>query len=470
MSATMNPNDAAASAERKRIVVLDDEESIRRLLRVILAEEGCEVFATDDGFAALSHIQSQGCDLVIQDLRMPKMDGLIFLQSLKKRAPDIPVIVLTAFGTWETAVEAMRLGAYTHLPKPFDNDELRLLINRALERGERRPTGESANLPIMIGVTDVMQRISRLIVRIAPTDSTVLISGESGTGKELVAHAVHDNSLRAGQPFLPVNCGAFTETLLESELFGHVKGAFTNAVNDRKGVFECADRGTLFLDEVGEMSPAMQVKLLRVLETRTYRPVGGQRNCRVDVRIIAATNRDLRRVVQAGEFREDLYYRLNVIPIHLPPLRERCEDIPLLAGNFLARFGKQMNKHVSGFENDVLKMFINYAWPGNIRELENTVERAVALSVGERITVAEVTGPITEPKTSALSADADDAAAQAVLPEAGMNMEAWLEDRERKLILQALDRTNGNLTEAAKLLGMSFRSIRYRVAKLKIER
>jgi two-component system response regulator PilR (NtrC family) len=451
----------AAVSTRKRILVLDDEPSLQRLLRVILESEGYEVTVTDDGHAALGLAGQLPADLIIQDLRMPKMDGLTFLRLLKDRHPAIPVIVLTAFGTMETAIEAMRLGAYTHINKPFDTEELRLVVSRALERIDIHRKSPRSGVPFLdiVANTPVMARVNSLVSRIAPTDSTVLITGESGTGKELIARAIHFASLRADKQFVAVNCGAFPETLLESELFGHVKGSFTGAIADRKGVFESADGGSLFLDEVAEMAPQTQVKLLRVLETRAFKPVGGDRETRVDVRFITATNQHLQQMVAQGRFREDLYFRLNVIPVELPPLRERKEDIPLLAGHFLARLAKRMNRTITAFDDTVIEKLLAYSWPGNVRELENTVERAVALARGDHITLADLSGPV-------LSA----AKSTGALPANGMNLEQHLLDQERLFITQALERTNWNLTEAAKLLNMTFRSLRYRVAKLNIER
>jgi two-component system, NtrC family, response regulator PilR len=484
---------------KRRIVVLDDETAIQRLLKVILEGEGYEVLTTDDGNVALEKIRQQPVDLIIQDLRMPKMDGLTFLRLVKERHPDIPSIVVTAFGTFDTATEAMRLGAYTHLTKPFDTEEMRQTVSRALQRIEFNRKSPRVSVPFLdiISNTSSIAAITNLIKRVAPTDSTVLISGESGTGKELVARAIHYASLRSDQPFVAINCGAFSETLLESELFGHVKGAFTNAIADRKGVFESADRGTLFLDEVGEMTQAMQVKLLRVLETRTFKPVGGAKDTRFDVRFITATNRNLLQMVAEGQFREDLYYRLNVIPVELPPLRERKDDVPLLAGHFLARFAKRMNKTVSGIDEAVKEKLMAYSWPGNVRELEHTIERAVALARDEKITISDLAGPVlgnsSNPRVSASgltiakspttqlppppaaviseAAGTDSFPTGAVLlPQEGIDLEKHLLELERAYILQALERCNWNLTETAKLLNMTFRSIRYRVAKLNIER
>jgi two-component system response regulator PilR (NtrC family) len=477
----------APHAGQRRILVLDDEASMQRLMRVILEGEGYEVVATDDGREALDLVGREPFDLVIQDLRMPKMDGLTFLRLLKERRPEMLSIVVTGYGTWDTAVNAMRLGAYTHLAKPFDTEDFRQLVARALERrrhlaSHRRPT----DFPLLdiVGNSPATNAVVHLIKRIAATDTTVLLSGESGTGKELVARAIHYNSLRQNGPFVPVNCGAFTETLLESELFGHVKGAFTNAIADRQGLFAAADTGTLFLDEIGEMSPLMQVKLLRVLEGRTYKPVGSSRESRTDVRILAATNRNLAQLMNEGDFREDLYHRLNVIPMALPSLRERREDIPLLAGHFLARYSKRMGKQVTGIEEEALRKLVEHSWPGNVRELENTIERSVALCAGERITEAEITGldsagfapqpaagaAVFPPVPHAPAPGVLPPSAPTVLPEGGMDLERYLLALERAYIIQALERTEWNMTEAAKLLGMTFRSIRYRVGKLGIER
>lgn len=483
----------------RRILVLDDEISIQNLLRVILESEGHAVFTTDDGHVALNRIDEHGVDLIIQDLRMPKMDGLTFLKKLKEKHADIPSIVITAFGTLESTIEAMRLGAYTSLNKPFDTEEIRHTVSRALERIEVSRKVSRTSVPFLdiISKTSLMAQVSSLINRVAPTDSTVLITGESGTGKELVARAIHFLSLRLDQPFVAVNCGAFTETLLESELFGHVKGSFTNAIADRKGVFEMADRGTLFLDEVGEMSVPTQVKLLRVLETRTFRPVGGAKDIRVDVRFITATNRVLSQMVAEGTFREDLFYRLNVIPIELPPLRERTDDIPLLAGHFLAQFAKRMNKAVTAIDDAVIERLLTHAWPGNVRELENTIERAVALCAGERITLADLP-PIllnrapSRPGTGAASGShaeirlpqqgnesrsypqtafpSGPTGTRTPLPPDGIDLDRYLMEIEKGYILEALERCNWNLTESAKLLNMTFRSIRYKVAKLGIDR
>lgn len=495
--------EAVRSSPKARIIVLENESGMQRLMRVILESEGYHVMVSDDGEEVLEAVDREDWDLIISDLRMPKMEGLTFLRLLKERHPAAICIVLTAFGTWETAIEAMRLGAYTHLAKPFDTEDLRHLVARAVEKKrfiDRNPEAKKMPFLDLVGNSAAMNAVALMVKRIAPTDSTVLIAGESGTGKELVAQAIHHQSQRKTGPFVPVNCGAFTETLLESELFGHVKGAFTNAIADRKGLFETADGGSLFLDEVGEMSLPMQVKFLRVLETRRFKPVGGNREVQSDVRIIAATNRRLGQMVAEGAFRDDLFHRLNVIPIALPPLRDRINDVPLLTGHFLARFAKRMDKEVRTIEEGALGQLLKYTWPGNVRELENTIERAVALCPGDLITADDIVGPMAASRPGGQLSAAQLAAGYTVadtptisptqsetlstgtwgtvgsgettaaLSTDGMDLERHLLDLERAYILQALERTEWNLTEAAKLLNMTFRSIRYRISKLNIER
>jgi len=456
-----------------RIIVVDDEPSMRKVLDAALSSEGHEIHTTDDGAEALGLYTGGDWELVIQDLKMPKMDGLELLRSLKEADPDACVIVITAFGTWDTAVEAMRLGAYDYLKKPFDNDHLRSVVSKALERrrsgaASTRPQGDapSSAAEALTGNDPRIREIVDVIRRVAPTDSTVLISGESGTGKERVARAIHAESLRSAEPLIPVNCGAFTETLLESELFGHVRGSFTGAVADKKGLLEVADRGTLFLDEVGEMSPQTQVKLLRALENRSFRPVGGVSDRFVDVRFIAATNRDLQNMVARGTFREDLYYRLNVIPLEVPPLRARKGDTPLLAGQFLAKYAAKVGKPISVISEKAADWLKAYDWPGNVRELENTIERAVALARSNELTIDDLAassaarpGPATPAGTLQNDLQAAD------LPESGMDLAEHLASVEREFIRKALAATGGNLTRAAKLLGMTFRAIRYKVQK-----
>ena len=449
-----------------RVLVVDDEEHIRSVLKIMLEGAGYEVHATDDGNEALGKVSEGSWDVIIQDIRMPKMNGLDLLKSLQELEEPPLSLVITAFESWDDAVEAMRLGAHDYIKKPFDNDHVRDLVAQAVSRRrmlKSRPEDARNAGGNLIGNTPGMQEIVRLIRRAARTDSTIVILGESGTGKELVARAIHYGSPRALGPFIPVNCGAFTESLLESELFGHVRGAFTGAVADKKGLIEIAGGGTFFLDEVAEISPATQVKLLRVLENREFKPVGDVGTKASDVRFITATNQDLEKAVAENRFREDLHYRLNVIPIRLPPLRERKDDIPLLAGHFLARYSKRMRKRVEAIDEDAMAHLMAYDWPGNVRELENTIERAVALTEGERITREDLGGRIRERGPQGGKGNVD-------LGPEGVALEERLAEVERDYITKALAMTGGNLTRAAELLGIPFRSIRYRVKKLGIER
>lgn len=447
-----------------RVMVVDDEPSMRKLLEIMLAGEGYEVFTTDDGNEALKKIiEEKNWDIVIQDVRMPKMDGFLLLKSIQGLKDPPFVLVITAFSTWDDAVKAMRLGAYDYIKKPFDNEHIKAVVKQALNRRNlltklaSQAAPRPVNLDNIVGNSPLMQEVIRLVQRAAPTDSTILIRGESGTGKELVARAIHYSSPRAQAPFIPVNCGAFTETLLESELFGHLRGSFTGAITDKKGLLEIADGGTFFLDEISEMSPAAQVKLLRVLENREIKPVGGVKTRSIDVRFITATNQDLEKLIREGRFREDLYYRLNVIPIYLPPLRERVEDIPLLAGHFLAIHSRRTRKKVEGIDADAMELLMRYDWPGNVRELENVIERAVALTESDRITRRDLVGPVLQTEPPPLDSD-------------GIDLDKHLEEVERLYVLRALRTTGWNLTRAAELLKIPLRSMRYRIKKLGIQR
>jgi two-component system response regulator PilR (NtrC family) len=448
--------------EAGRILVVDDEQSMLEMMEIVLQKEDCNVATTLDPLKALDMVREQDFDAVVQDLKMPRMNGLKLLEKIKTLRPELPVIIITAFSTWDNAVEAMRLGAFDYIKKPFDTDNIRAVVRRAVE--QKRSLEESSAVSLMdvgeiVGSSAPMQKVLATVRRVAATDSTVVIQGESGTGKELIARALHYNSMRSKEPFITVNCGAFTETLLESELFGHVRGAFTGAVSDKKGLFEIADRGTLFLDEVSEMSPATQVKVLRVLEDRQFMPVGGMAARRVDVRFITATNRILEEEVASNRFREDLYYRLNVIPIEIPPLRDRKEDIPLLAGHFLAIYSKSMGKQVTAVSEKARAKLLKHDWPGNVRELENVIQRSVAFCEGDHIEDFDLF-TTRQPAASAEPVS---------LPEGGINLEERLADIERSYILQALETTRGNITQAAELLGVSFRSLRYKMKKLGIE-
>jgi two-component system response regulator PilR (NtrC family) len=453
------------------ILIVDDERSMREFLAIFLRRAGHRVEAAAGGADGLSALKSREFDVVITDLRMPGVGGLEILAEAKKLHPETQVIVVTAFATTETAIAAMKAGAYDYLTKPFKVDEVGLVVERALERRVlhrenlvlRDEIKGRYKLERLIGKSPAMQRTFEILRKIAPARTSVLLIGESGTGKELAARAVHELSPRADKPFVPVNCGAIPETLLESELFGHVRGSFTGANTDKQGLFEAAHGGTLLLDEVAELPVAMQVKLLRVLQERKVKPVGGVAEREVDVRIVAATNRDLETEVEKGTFRQDLFYRLNVIQLRLPPLRERREDIPLLVDHFIRKFSAEHGRQVSGTDPEAMSALMGYHFPGNVRELENLIERAVTLASTDRVSSESL------PTLKGLSASDSAVGAPAVtLPEQGIDLERVVEDFERSLIIRALERTDGHRTEAAKLLGVTFRSLRYRLSKLGI--
>ncbi len=462
----------ATAAERQtgRILVVDDEPSMRELLQIVLRREGYSVRLAENGRTALSTLEREPADVLISDIKMPDMSGVDVLREAKRLDPDLVGIMVTAFASTETAVEALRLGAYDYLTKPFDVDELKAKVRNAFERRElrqenvllKRALRSASEFSNIIGRSKPMQAVFDLVETIAPTNSTILITGESGTGKELVARAIHFNSLRRERSFVALNCGALPETLLESELFGHVRGAFTGAAGNKKGLIETAERGTVFLDEISEMSPMMQVKLLRVLQERKFRRVGGTEEIDADIRIIAATNRELGRMVAEGRFREDLYYRINVIPVQLPPLRERREDIPLLAEHFLAKYRTQMGKTTSSVSPAALQALEAFDWPGNVRQLENIIERAVALERGPSVQPESLPSDITSrvPDRSE-AADRD----EAKLPEAGLDLPRHLESQEREYVAQALRQTLGRHDKAARLLGISPRQFRYLLDK-----
>jgi two-component system response regulator PilR (NtrC family) len=447
-----------------KILILDDEQSMRDFLSIMLKKNGYDVSAAESAAAALKAVQSEIFDIVISDVRMPGMNGIELLKAVKEASPETIVIMITAHATAESAVEAMKLGAYDYIMKPFKVDEIKLVIQKALEkkllRKEnillKREMESRLGFDNFIGSSQSMQKVFMLIRQVADTNSTVLISGESGTGKELVARAIHMSSLRRHKPFVTINCGALPETLLESELFGYMKGAFTGAVSNKQGLFEAAGNGTIFLDEIGDTTPALQVKLLRVLQDRVFMRVGGTTEIRVDVRVVAASNRDLWTEVSKGAFREDLYYRLNVIPVHLPALRDRKEDIPLLVDFFLAKAGT--GKKGKKISPDVIKLFMDYRWPGNVRELENTMERLVILTTGEVITTEDVPAQIKEQQIGPNHIPAE-------IPEDGLDLEMLLENTEKRLLQKALEKAGGVKTEAAKLLRLSFRSFRHRLQK-----
>ena len=473
-----SPRETTQESRPGKVLVVDDEEGLRETLAAILEGAGHQVETEPDGVAALERLaQDPEFDLVIADLRMPRMDGLELLRRVRASYPEIDLLAMTAYDSWESAVEAMRLGAYNYLRKPFrDNDEVRQAVANVMRvRRFRAQTAPEAfaSCDALIGNTPQIVRLKDVLRRVAPLEGTVLLTGESGTGKSLVAKIIHYNSPRSQGPFVTISCGEFAESLLESELFGHVRGAFTGAVADKKGLFEVAEGGTVLLDEVGEMSPQTQVKLLHVLEEREVRPVGATQTLKVDVRLIAATNRDLAAEVEERRFRADLFYRLNVIPIHLPPLRERREDIPLLAGHFLARTARRMGKEATGFTPDVLAILMSRNWPGNIRELENAIQRAVAFCQGTVLQVADLDArPVVTPAEEAALASAEPLGPplRVEVPPEGLDLDERLGSLEEHYIRRALEITEGSVTRAAELLGTSFRSLRYRIKKLGIDR
>jgi two-component system, NtrC family, response regulator PilR len=467
-SPVVHREDAAGAG--LRVLVVDDEQSMRDMLRIVLRRDGYDVAVARDGKEAIELLQRQPVDLLLSDIRMPDVSGVDVLRAAKDVNRDIIAIMMTAFASTDTAVEALRLGANDYFTKPFSMDELRLKVRQHLEtrrlRQEnvllKRALGTSHEFCDMIGRSDSILAVFRLIETVGRTTSTVLITGESGTGKDLVARAIHFNSLRRDQPFVAVNCGAVPETLLESELFGHMKGAFTGADSNKKGLMEVAERGTIFLDEIGEMNATMQVKLLRVLQDRKFRRLGGTDEVQADIRVIAATNQDLPKRVEEGKFREDLYYRINVISIELPPLRDRREDIPLLAEHFLAKFAAEMQKPVHTIAQETMDLLVAYEWRGNVRELENVIERAVALEQ----TPAVLPETLPEPIRRGLSTRPGPGLPE--LPDDGIDLEAHVEEIYRDHIAQALKRAGGVQVKAAELLGMSFRSFRYYAKKFNI--
>ncbi len=444
-----------------RILIVEDERSMRELLKMLLEGENYDVVTASDGLDGKEYIERDIFDLVISDIKMPGLDGFGLLKIIKEISPETLVIMITAFGTNEYAIEAMKLGAYDYINKPFNIDEIRIIVNKAIEKKRlseqlkvlREKVETEYSLENIIGQSQCMQELFRLLPKIAQSNSNVLILGESGSGKELVANAVHNLSPRKGKNFVAINCAAFPEGLLESEIFGYMKGAFTGAMQNKQGLFELADDGSIFLDEIGEMPLNLQVKLLRVIENGIFRRLGGTTDIKVDVRIISATNKDLKEEVKAGKFREDLYYRLNVFPVRIPPLRERKEDIPLLINHFLSKLSCPQKR----ITPDAMKVLLDYEWKGNVRELENIVERIALLSEKDEITFDDLPSEI-KGYTSKIEGIP-------VLTDEGVNLDSIVEDIEKKYILQALEKANGIKTEAAKLLNLTFRSFRHRLKK-----
>jgi two-component system response regulator PilR (NtrC family) len=455
---------------KARILVVDDERSMQEFLEIFLSREGYDVTTTGDVDGALVALEADDYDVVISDLQMPGRTGLDLLRALRDVSPETVAIMITAFSSTETAIAAMKEGAYDYVTKPFQVDEIRLVLEKALEkellaRENRRLRSElrsQSRSRALVGNSSAMQRVYDLVTKIADVRTTVLIQGESGTGKELIARAVHDSSERRDRAFVAVNCGAIPENLLESELFGHVKGAFTGAVGNKEGLFETADGGTLLLDEVGELPLSLQVKLLRAIQDRTIRRVGGNEDRRVDVRIVAATNRKLEVEVAAGRFREDLFYRLNVIQIQLPPLRDRLEDVPLLVHHFVDKYARDVGKAISGVSEEVSRRLLAHGWPGNVRELENVIERAVALT-REGVIEVDALPP------ALLGHGSGESPRSEVLPSGGASLDDLVGAYERDLLLEALRRAGGVKKRAARLLGVSFRSFRSRLQKLGLD-
>jgi len=446
------------------ILIIEDEAKMRRLLELNLGDDGFKTISAADAETGLKLLASESVDLVITDLKLPGMSGLDLLLAVKQQNAALPVVVMTAFGSVETAVDAMKAGASDYVLKPFSLTEMKMVVHKELDvsrlreenRSLREALGEKYSHPNIIGGSPKMQEVLATVERVAPTNSTVLLGGESGVGKDLIARAIHEKSRRASGPFIKINSTAIPENLLESELFGYEKGAFTGANASKPGKFELADKGTLFLDEIGDVPPATQVKLLRVLQEREFERLGGTRTIKVDVRLIAATNRDLRVALEDGTFREDLYYRLNVVPIDIPPLRDHREDIPDLVSLFLRRFASDSGRQVTTMSREAMNLLLSHHWPGNVRELQNIIERACALTKTSKLEVDDI--HLDTPRARASSSG------DRFLPD-GMTLDQWEDD----MIREALKRAGGNKSQAARLLGLSRNALRYRLSKIGIE-
>lgn len=452
---------------KDKILVADDEQSMREFLDIMLKKEGYKVSLASNGEEVVKLIDNDLFDLVLLDIRMPKLDGISALKKIKAITPETIVIMITAYASADTAIKAMKEGAYDYITKPFKVEEIKLIIKNALEKINlqkenfllKQVVRDRYHFGNIIGQSPKMVALYDLLEKVSPTKTNILIAGESGTGKELVAKAIHYNSPRKEKPFVTLNCGAIPEALIESELFGHMKGAFTDAIATKKGLFEVADEGTIFLDEISELPLLMQVKLLRVLQDKEFKRVGGTEDIRVDVRIISATNKDLEGAVKEKLFREDLFYRLNVIQIKLPPLRERKEDIPILANHFLKKYSEELNKNISKISPETIQILLHYEYPGNVRELQNIIERAVALEGSQELTAVNLNSYLSEqPLLKKGSMDIE-------IPNEGIDLEKMVEDLERTLLLKALDKTKGIKKKAAELLHINFRSMRYRLEK-----
>ncbi|MDL2266599.1 sigma-54 dependent transcriptional regulator [Desulfovibrio sp. OttesenSCG-928-G15] len=449
-----------------RILIVDDDTAHRTMLRTLISAWGAKVDEAGNGAEAISLCKAIPYDIILMDVLMPEVDGISALQAIKAYNPSIPIVIMTAYSKVESAVEALKSGAYDYLSKPLDFDVLKLGLSRALDHAELKHENQTLKEQIrgfdsggIIGSSPPMRKLLEMLSMVAPSDATVLVTGESGTGKELVARAIHGNSNRATGPFVAVNCAALSENLLESELFGHEKGSFTGADKRRDGHFAHADKGTLFLDEIGEISPAMQVKLLRVIQEREFTRVGGDQIIQVDVRLVAATNKNLEEEVKAGKFRQDLFFRLNVVTLYMPNLHERIEDIPLLAAHFLSIFANKNNKQIKGFTPAAMDCLLKHTWPGNVRELENVVERAVVLLVGDYVSERELPPALVEHARGEQHAFAGAASL------AGMSLDAV----EKQAILQTLESCSGNKSETARRLGVTRKTLHAKLAKYDLE-
>jgi len=450
---------------KSKILIVDDEVSMREFLEIMLSKEGYKVSSSGSGKEALKMLNDTIYDLIVSDVQMPGMNGIELLRNVKEVCPDTAVIMITAYASTESGVEAMKAGAYDYITKPFKVDEIRLIIRNALEKKRlevenillKREIRERYSFGGILGNSSEMQRVYDLIEKIGPTKTNVLVEGESGTGKELVAKAIHYQSPRREKPFVAITCGAIPDGLMESELFGHMKGSFTGAIANKAGLFEMADGGTVFLDEIGELPLPIQVKLLRVIQERSFRRVGGTEDITVDVRIISATNKTLEEEVKKGNFREDLYYRLNVLQIRMPPLRERLSDVPILARHFIDKYANEHGKEVMGIAMEAMRILKSYSYPGNVRELENIIERGVALEQGAQLSADSLPEFIREGKGVDSHVPA--------IPPGGLDLEQVVGEYEKALLVSALDKAGGVKKRAAKLLNISFRSIRYRLEK-----
>jgi len=454
------------------ILIVEDEPKMLRLLELNLTEEGYTTHTASNAETGLNTLRQEKIDLVVTDLRLPGMDGLEFLQAVKRVDARIPVIVMTAYGTVETAVEAMKAGASDYVLKPFSLEEMKLIVRKELDvhslreenRSLREALGRRYEFKNIVARSPKMQEVLATVERVAPTNSTILLGGESGVGKDMIARALHQHSHRVSGPFVKINCTAIPENLLESELFGYEKGAFTGAVSSKPGKFELADKGTIFLDEIGDVPGTTQVKLLRVLQDREFERLGGTKTLKVDVRVVAATNQDLRAALEQGTFREDLYYRLNVVPINLPPLRERKADVPYLVDHFIERFVRESGKPIKGITPAAQKMLMEFHWPGNVRELENIIERAVSLSAGAMLDVADIRLDLSpsRPGGADIASFTMSPGGTTAFPPPGVTLEQF----EDEMIKEALRRAGGNKSQAARLLGLSRNALRYRLAKM----